>query len=159
MSAIPDKQQLRADLEETRAAYHELLASLSEDDWRRKSGNPDLTVKELMWHMAWGLGWLARGVDAVNTGRGFNPPSFLLEPARRIAMHLVARQATPERAAQRYDEGHHSLLAKLEAMRDEQWERSVKQFGEVRDAIWYFREPVEHFEEHAADVRAVLSRA
>jgi len=71
---VPDTVSIRADLEATRAAYHELLASLSDADWHRRSGNPSLTVKQLMWHMAWSMTFMAGAVDGVLRSRSFNPP-------------------------------------------------------------------------------------
>jgi hypothetical protein len=159
MAAIPDKQWLRDDLEKTRAAYHELLTSLSSEDWNRRSGNPDLTVREAMWHMAWALGWLGGSIDRVVKGRSLNPPMFLVEPGRRFAIWWLALRATPERAAARYDEGHAALLAKLETVSDDEWALSITQFGEPRNIQWFVRQPVEHFEEHARDVRAALASA
>jgi uncharacterized protein (TIGR03083 family) len=156
VSVIPDKQQIRDDLEGTRRAYHELLESLSEDDWRRRSGNPDFTVKALMWHMAWALGWLARSIDRVRQAKGFNPPGFLVNPLRELAIRAYALRATPERAARRYDEGHAALLARLDEVRDDEWSITVTQFGEPRTAEWYLRQPIEHFAEHGADVQTVL---
>jgi hypothetical protein len=159
MTSIPDKQQIRDDLESTRRAYHELLASLTGADWRRRSGNPDFTVKALMWHMAWAPGWLARSVDRVQRAKGLNPPRFLVNPLRELVIRTYALRATPERAARRYDECHAALLARLDAVQDDEWSITVTQFGEPRTAEWYLRQPVEHFAEHAADVHAVLPAA
>jgi len=69
-------------------------------------------------------------------------------------MRWLARRATPEAAARKYDDGHAALLARLDALRGADWSRSVQRFGEQRDAAWYFRHPEEHFAEHARDVRA-----
>lgn len=155
MAIPPDRESIRQGLEATRAAYHELLASLSADDWRSKSGNPHLTVKQLMWHIAWAMGWISRSVDAVKRGRGLGVPRFLIDPGRLLAMRWLARGATPEAAARAYDAGHTALLQRLDALRDEDWARSARRFGEVRSVEWYFRHVAEHFAEHAADVRAV----
>jgi uncharacterized protein (TIGR03083 family) len=156
MPSAPDREALRAELEATRAAYHELLASLSEDDWNRKSGNPDLTVKELLWHLAWAMGWMARSAEAVRRGRSLRLPASLIEPGRKFAMRWLARGATREAAARAYDEGHAALLARFDATRDDEWSRSANRLGEVRTVGWYFRQPAEHFAEHAADVRRGL---
>lgn len=157
MIEVPDKDALRRDLEATRRDYHELLSSLSDSDWRRKSGNPDFTVKALMWHMAWALGWLARSVDRAKQGKDFNPPGFLVDPVRELAIRTYALRATPGAAARKYDEGHAALLAQLDAVRDDEWSITVTQFGEPRTAEWYLRQPVAHFAEHAADARAVVT--
>jgi hypothetical protein len=156
MTAVPDKQAIRAEIEATRRAYHDLLASLSPGDWSRRSGNPDLTIKELMWHMAWSMTWMASSLDAVKTGKSLRLPSFLIEPGRKLAMRWLARRATPESAARKYDEGHDALLAGLEAVRDDEWSLSAMRFGEVRTVMWFIGQPQRHFAEHAADVRAAL---
>ena len=158
MAEIPDKQQLRDELEKTRTAYHELLGSLSAEDWNRKSGNPDLTVREAMWHMAWSMGWLGGSIDRVSKGKDFNPPAFLMEPARRFAIWWLALRATPERAAERYNQGHDALVARLDAVPDADWALSIQLFGETRNIEWFARQPPEHFEEHARDVRAAQTR-
>lgn len=154
---MPDKDAIRSELEATRAAYHELLRSLSNDDWSKQSGNPEMTVKELMWHVAWATSWMASSVDAVKSGKSTRIPSFLVEPGRKLAMRWLARSATPERAAQKYDEAHATLLSKLDSVRDDDWSREATRFGEVRSVGWYFGHVREHFNEHARDVRAVLT--
>ena len=155
--AVAHSLTIRLELEATRAAYHALLTSLSADEWYRKSANPDLTVKELMWHLAWSVGWLAGFVDAVRAGKNSRLPGFLVEPVRLVAMRWLARKATPEKAAQHYDEGHAALLAKLDTIAPDDWQRSTTRFGQTRTVEWCFRQPALHFAEHAADVRPVTN--
>jgi hypothetical protein len=159
MAESPDKQQLIGDLEKTQAAYHDLLGSLSAEDWNKESGNPDLTVREAMWHMAWSVGWLGGSIDRVKDGKDFNPPGFILEPARRFAIWWLALRATPERAAAKYDEGHEALVKRLNAVEDADWALTISLLGETRNIEWFARQPPEHFEEHSADVRAALTSA
>ncbi len=114
-----------------------------------------------MWHLAWSMGWLARAAEDARLGR--RPPINRLPPRyadslRALAMRWLARGATPRHAAQAYDAGHHALLAKLALVREEEWQRAVERFGERRTVAWHFRQPVAHFSEHAADVRAALLR-
>jgi hypothetical protein len=155
-AAKPDRQAIREQLEETRRSFHELLSSISADDWERRSGNPEMTVKELMWHTAWATSWMVRSVDGVRDSKSIRVPSFLIEPGRRLAMRWLARKATPDTTARKYDQGHDLLLAKLDSIDDSDWSSSAVRFGEVRTVGWYFMHPPEHFEEHARDVRAVL---
>lgn len=155
---MPDKQAIRDELQATQRAYHELLAALSPDDWRRQSGNPEMTIKELMWHIAWSTGWMAGSIDAVKSGKSFSPPAFIVEPGRKLAMRWLARRATPESAAQKFDESYATLLAKLDTIGDDEWQREANRFGETRSVEWYFRHVPEHFQEHATDVRAALTR-
>jgi len=154
---MPDKQAIRDELESTKREYHELLGRLTPNDWRRQSGNPEMTIKELMWHIAWSTGWMARSIDAVQAGKSFNPPSFIVEPGRKLAMRWLARRATPESSAWKFDESLSTLVAKLDAVRDDEWQREATRFGETRSVEWYYRHVREHFDEHATDVRAALT--
>jgi hypothetical protein len=154
-----DKDAVRRELEQTRNAYHELLASLSDAEWNGRSRNPDMSIKQLMWHTAWAMSWMSRSIDAVREGKSMRAPGFLIEPGRKLAMWWLARGATPDAAARKYDEGHIALLQKLETLSEEDWTRSATRFGEQRTVEWYFRHPTAHFEEHAADVRAVVEGA
>ncbi len=156
MAELPDRQTIRADLETTRLAYHELLSSLTDDDWRQKSANPDLTVKEVMWHIAWATGWIARSIAAVKRGRGIGLPQFLVDPGRKFVMRWLARRATREAAALAYDEGHEAILTELRSISDDEWTNSAQRFGEVRTVAWHFPHVTAHFEEHAEDVRRGL---
>jgi hypothetical protein len=154
---MADKQAIRSGLTATRDAYHELLAALTPDDWPRRSGNPEMTIKELMWHMAWSMGWMAGSIDAVKSGKSFSPPSFIVEPGRKLAMRWLARRATPGAAAKKFDDSCDALLAKLDTIGDDEWQREANRFGETRSVEWYFRHVPEHFQEHATDVRAALT--
>ena len=154
---MPDRAAVRSELERTRAAYHNLIDSLAKDDWTRRSGNPDMNVKELMWHTAWSMSWMAGSIDAVKSGKSVRAPAFLLEPGRRLLMRWLARNASPELAVRKYDEGHAALLAKLDVLRDDEWLREASRFGEMRNVAWYFSHVHEHFEEHARDVRVVVT--
>ena len=158
MGDLPDKDALRAEMEATRGAYHQLLSSLSQEDWGRKSGNPDMTVKDLMWHVAWAMGWLSGSVDAVKAGRRLWLPPILVDPLRALAMRWLARNVTQEVAARKYDEGYNALLEKLVTVSGGDWLRSARRFGETRTVEWCFKQPALHFEEHAADVRLGLGR-
>jgi hypothetical protein len=155
---VPERDDIRNRLEDTRREYHDLLSAISEDVWTGKSGNPDMTVKELMWHIAWSMRWMSGSVDAVRRGRNAKVPSFLLEPARKLAMRWLARSATKGKASQAYDSGHDALLAKIGTIPIEDWSLSAMRFGERRSVGWYFTHAPEHFEEHARDVRAVLKK-
>ena len=44
------RESARAEIEATRTAFHELLDSLSEADFKKKSGNGAWSNGQLMWH-------------------------------------------------------------------------------------------------------------
>ena len=63
----PDHSAIRADLERMHKDYHELLGSLSPEDWRRTSANAGWRVGQLMWHVAWGAGYSPQSVEECAT--------------------------------------------------------------------------------------------
>ncbi len=101
---MPDKNAVRTEMESVRSEYIALLHSLNEDDWRRRSGNPEMTVKELIWHVAWAMSWMARSIDAVKEGKQLRVPAFLIEPGRKLLMRgsrVRRRQKPPRRSTTR----------------------------------------------------------
>jgi len=111
--ATPDQSEIFKELEATQLAYRDLVTSLSEADWTRPSLNPDFDNRELVWHIAWSMTWLAHGAVAAKAQRRpliSRLPGGLMDPLRRIAMRRLARGATAERALQKYEEGQAALL-------------------------------------------------
>ncbi|MEE8385293.1 MAG: DinB family protein, partial [Dehalococcoidia bacterium] len=105
------REAIRAELKTTRAAYHELLNSLSPEDWKRKSGNPAWSVGQLMWHIAWGDNFAPQAVASCKRGRGLNPPQFIGNTVNRLITRWGARRATPQSVAEKYDASQTGILA------------------------------------------------
>jgi hypothetical protein len=90
-----------------------------------------------MWHMAWATVWLARGVGSTKSGRRTVArcvPAALADPVRKVAMRILARRVTRERAARTCDAGHAALLTELNALTDSEWRLLTVRFGEQRTA-------------------------
>ena len=155
---MADREALRAELETTRAAFHELLNSLSPADLRRRSGNAAWTVGQLIYHLAWAAGFVPSGVQSARKGRGFNPPAFLADRVNVIATRLGARRATKSSIAAKYDAAHAKILAALGSVGDGDWQRGVKTFGEYLTVGDVFHSVARHFEENAADIRHALEQ-
>src|SRR5437899_6913684 len=96
--ASATKEAIRAELEATRAQYRELLNSLSDDDWKQKSGNPSWNVRQLMWHMAWANGYTMQGVESCRKGKGTNPPIWIADVGNTWITRIGSRVATAESA-------------------------------------------------------------
>jgi hypothetical protein len=154
----PRRAAIRAELEATRAAYHDLLRSLSPEDWNKKSGNPAWSVGQLMWHIAWGDGFAARGAADCKRGRGLNPPEFITNTVNTLITRWGARRATPQSVAEKYDAAHAAVLAALDEAKEDEWEKGAKMFGHFETVESVLRSPVSHFQEHEADVLKGLGR-
>ncbi len=152
------RDTIRAELKTTRDAYHELLRSLSPEDWKKKTGNPAWSVGQLMWHIAWGDNFAPQAVASCKRGRGLNPPQFISNTVNMLITRLGAGRATPQSVADKYDATHTAILAVLDKVKEGEWDMGAKIFGEFFTVESVLRSPVSHFKEHEADVLKGLGR-
>lgn len=158
MSSSATREALRADLEATRSQYHDLRNSLSAEDWKMKSGNPSWNVQQLMWHLAWAGGFTAQGVESCRKGKGTNPPNWIADIANTWITRLGSRSATKQSVGEKYDEAHQKVIASLDGVQDDEWQKSARVFNREMTIEKTFRDHVEHFKEHAADIKKGLGR-
>lgn len=152
----PDRDAIRASLEQTRREFHALARSVPRSAWRRKSANPAWTIGELLWHLGFNVGFVADSVERARRGKGFNPP---LSPSGwliTLVPRLGALRATPKSVAQRYEASYRRLLGAFDSLRDDQFSLTTTNFGATQTVEALFRSAPEHFAEHAADIRARL---
>lgn len=155
----PDRDAIRAELEATRAAFHVLLASVSDGDWQRKSRNPAWTNREVLAHITGYLTLLPRFVGGARQGKGFpKPPLVLSRHLGTLFTRWAARKQTPRSLAQRYDAAHATALALLDGIRDEEWHRGASFPSGYQTVASFFRIHARHFAEHAAQVRPTRQR-
>jgi hypothetical protein len=153
------RETLRAELEATRIAYHQLLETLTDEDWERQSGNTRLTVGELMSHLAVDVGFMTRMVEWAIAGRSVDPPRWLFAWLNPIRARWGARRATRHTVGAAYDRGHAALCAVLDRIQDDEWEKAAVFLGRYTTVAGVFRLPDKHFEQHAADIERGLGRA
>lgn len=106
VALLLDREAIRNELEQTREDYHQLLRSLSDADWKTRSGNPAWKVGQLMRHLAWGAGYFPKGVEECRRGKAMNPPTWLMNPLNMVITRVGSRGATPASVAEKYDEWH-----------------------------------------------------
>ncbi len=155
---IPDRDAIRSELEATRTAFHELLRSVSSEEWK-KSANPAWSVGQLMWHVAWGAGHAPQAVEACRKGKAMNPPTWILNPISTLITRVGARGATPESVDRKYASAHAAIVACLDGVQDEEWQKGVRAFGRYSTIESSFDRLREHFQEHEADILRALGRA
>jgi len=155
----PIRESIRAELEATRSQYHELRDSLSDEDWNKKSGNPSWNVRQLMWHLAWAGGFTVDGVESCRKGKGFNPPNSIADVANTWMTRIGSRSATRQSVGEKYDEAHQKVIACLDGVQDDEWQKSARVFSRDMTIEKTFRDMVEHFKEHEADIKKGLGRS
>ena len=158
---IPDREAIRAELESTRRAYHELVKSISHDDWTKKTANPGWRVGQILWHLAWGAGYFPRGVEECRKGKARNPPTWIMNPMNKLITRIGSRGATPQSVSSKYDAAHGRILACLDRVKDDEWSKGVKPlgaFGAYKTIEMVFHSVTFHFREHEADILQGLGR-
>jgi hypothetical protein len=157
-SAVPDRAALRAELEATRAGFHELMDAVSDADWKTKSANPAWTVGQLIYHMAWAVGFMRGEVKSTMKGKGLNPPNFIINPLNVFNTKFGAMRASRASIARKYDAATADLVAMIDTIGDGDWQRSATTFGVTQTVEHIFHVPAEHLAEHSADIRTVLTQ-
>jgi hypothetical protein len=153
-----DREAIRKEIEDIRTAYHELLTSLSDEDWKKKSANQAWSVGQLMWHLGRGMEFFSQNVGYCRKGKAPNPPAFLIDAGNMLLTRFGSRGATPQSVAEKYDTAHAALLACLDSVQDDEWQKGVKAFGNSFTIESTFRTVKGHFEEHQADILKGLGR-
>jgi DinB superfamily len=159
--SIPDRDAIRAELEATRLAYHNLVKSIPPDEWKMKSANPGWRVGQVLWHLAWGAGYFPRGVDECRKGKDRNPPTWIMNPMNKLITRIGSRGATPTSVLDKYDVNHARILACLDGVQDDEWNKGVKPlgaFGAYKTIESVFHSVSTHFREHETDIRQGLRR-
>src|SRR2546425_11380166 len=157
-SPMPDKAAIRAQMESVRQEYHQLLDSLSPDDWKTKSANPSWTVGQLMWHLGRGVEFFSQNVEMCRKGKAPNPPAWIVNPVNVFITRIGSRGATKVSVCEKYDTAHQRLLACLETVRDDEWPKSVTAYGVQNSVESCFTAPAGHLAEHKTDILKGLGR-
>ncbi len=157
-------ETILAELEETRAAFHALLASLGDEDWKRKSANPAWSIGELLYHIAVSQRFIEPEVKRIQQNRMLPPfaPS-LYNWLQVFYVRWGAHRHNRRSVGQLYDAEHPRVLAALGAVRDDEWQRGAT-YPDIDPPLltgfiaieMMFRYQKHHFEAHAADIRQSL---
>jgi len=149
-SSVPDRVVLRAELEATWTAFHELLDSASSSRWRARSPSGRWTVGEVLVHLTWALEQLPREVEMARRGKGmFNQPKWLADPASYWLIRWQARHSGPEPLRRRYDAAMTAAIAALDAVPESDWGLGAPFYGHGFHSVAdLFVAPARHLAEH-----------
>lgn len=156
-------EQIRAELEATRAAFHALIGELADEDWDRPSGNPAWTIGQVAFHMTLAPRMLPADVRLIRRGwRIPSPPAFLFNRLNVLLTRLGARRVTRQTVGAKYDEAHAVALGALETIGEDEWDKGLDYPGWDPQLSGHvtlellFRYLKVHFEGHAEEIRAGL---
>lgn len=155
--------QIRAELEATRAAFHQLIASLTDADWHRPSGNPTWTIGEVAYHITLAPRMLPADVRLIRKGwRVPHPPAFLFNRLNVLVTRLGARRLTRQAVKEAYDDAHAVALGALGTIGEDEWSKGLDYPGWDPQLSGHvtlerlFRYLSVHIEGHAQQIRAGL---
>lgn len=153
--AVPDKDAIRAEWLTMREAFHQLLADIPEEAWRRQSKSTRWNIAELCAHMVHDVELVPTYVDKVRQGKDMlNLPPRITNVMNWLLTKVLGRRATPASLARKFDEGYEESLKVLDGIQDDEWQRGANFFGEGYWTIEFiFHQSPQHFEEHAAQIR------
>jgi DinB superfamily len=165
------KEAIYKELETTRARFHSLLASLSEQDFQKQSLNPGWTNGEILAHMTFGfividvLLPMARlwGRLPQGSSRWF---AWLLNAFtgpfnwfNALGARGQGKVFTRKRIGKIYDRVYSSLLRKVNSVKDDEWEHGMyyptkwdANFDEFMTLEKLFHYPVTHFNFHLTQI-------
>ncbi len=162
---------VRSELEAARLAFHSLLDSLGERDFRRRSLNPGWTNGEILAHMVFGFivvyaclpmtrlwGRLPKGSSKA-FARLLNAFTGPFNRINALGARMQGRVFTHRRIRRRFDRTFTALLKQLDSIRDDEWQRGMyypvrwdSNFDEFMTLEKLFHYPVIHFNFHLAQV-------
>lgn len=150
------REEIRAELAATRAAFHEILGGLSDADWRRDTANPGWNVGHLLHHLTWSLEVLPREVASARRSQGmYNLPPALGNPLSAAITRWGARRHSLASIARRYDAAYAAVLQTLDEVRDDEWRQGAPFWGKgYIDIEGLFRAQAHHIVEHGGQIAA-----
>ncbi len=152
--------RVREELQVAQRAYYTLLAAVPETTWRVRARGSAWTIKEELWHIAWGMRFMLSLIRNARRGVGFPKlPSWILDPLNATYSRIRALRATPDSLARQYDAGHRAAMRLLEQIQEHEWKEQVNLFGEEHSLEYLFLGIAHHLEEHASRIRPAISGA
>lgn len=156
MAEITNAEEARAELDQAREEFRELVLGLSSEEWNQKSNNAGWTNGQLCWHVALTASGGAMRVPRLRQNKGMNPPGALMAVLNVLSLWLVrirSRGATPESVLAFFDERFAMTQGVIDTVGDDEWGNGGLFLGQqmtVGNSFGFLRD---HVREHAAEMR------
>jgi hypothetical protein len=154
-----DKAEMRTELEATHDAYRGLIGSIPDEKWGATSGNAAFTCGQLAWHVASGVDFAAGIIEAARKGKSTTIPKFLMPLGYKINERRIksrSKSATRASVLADYEREQARLLRLLDEVTDAELAIVKTNYAITQSVREMFRLPIEHFSEHAPEIRKAL---
>jgi len=159
MTERMDRSTLLLRMQEAHAELEAVLAAVEPARLTEPGVTGDWSVRDLLTHLTF---WEQRTLGRLGLSAAEQPaPLDENEMHRLNAESVVAgRGRTPAEALAVHRQSHAELLASVSALGDDELNDTAR-FGRAGHPVWKYiaGDSYEHYEEHAAEIRAWLDRA
>ena len=171
IDAKSKREEIFTQLNAARASFHTLVDSLSEQDFQKQSRNPGWTNGEILAHMTFGFIIINVLLPMARLwGRlpkdSSKPFAWLLNVSTRpfnwfnpLGARGQGKFFTRRRIGKIYDRAYFSLLKKINAIEEDEWEHGMyyptkwdSNFEEFMTLEKLFHYPVTHFNFHLTQI-------
>ena len=162
------REELRQEIEETRTAYHRLLAEVPDKALSRPSDNPAWTIGEMLFHMSLAPRLMVSDVSMITGQRKLYQlfpkliPQALFDWINKVYTQSKGRKLSHPELADHYDRATAKILQTLESVQDEDFQKSAIYpgwdpllSGEVT-LVRLFHYVKAHFEVHERQIRNLI---
>lgn len=156
MAEITNAEEARAELDQARQEFRDLVLGLSSEEWNRKSKNAGWTNSQLCWHVALTASGGTLRVSRLRQNKGMKPPGPLMAVLDIVSLWLVrirSRGSTPDSVLAFFDERLAMTRGVIDTVADDEWGNGAVFLGEpmtVGSSFGFLRE---HINDHAAEMR------
>ncbi|MDX1414441.1 MAG: DinB family protein [Candidatus Promineifilaceae bacterium] len=162
------RDELRHEIEETRAAFHQLLAKIPDEALSRPSDNPAWTIGEVLYHMSLAPRLMVADVSMITSQRNVYQlfikmiPQSLFDWVNKIYTRSKGSNLSRQELAAAYDQATAKILQTLHEVKDEDFRKSAAYpgwdpllSGEVTLGH-LFHYVKAHFEVHEQQIRRLI---
>ena len=164
------REELRQEIEETKIAFHELLAIVPDEALPMPSDNPAWNVGEVLYHMSIAPRMLGKDVSMILKHEWVYRvmpsivPKALFDWTNKNLTKFNARHMSREFLAKEYDEAHESTIAALDSVQDSDFSKHVEYpdwdpmlSGDVTlERLFHYIKA--HFDDHAGQIRDIVTK-
>lgn len=147
-------------LEISRVAFQQLLGSLKEADMLVKRTGSGWSVRDVAVHLVSSIEHTPDLIDRLRRGNNYlNLPLPIAESVKRLYTWWAARNATREDLIRRFDAACPPVLALVDTISWDEWDRGGYAYGEGRWTVEHaFLHQREHVEAHIRQIRQLLGQ-
>jgi deazaflavin-dependent oxidoreductase (nitroreductase family) len=162
---ISPRVAIHEELEETRQAFHVLIAALNPSDWYLPTATHGWTIGDSLYHVIMGLQFIVFEATLIRKGLWYpKPPTSIFVRINPYLTHMIVHRYNLQTVAREYDRWHAVVVKTLESVREDEWERGnqfphydpplLDGFITLKDLFHYAKQ---HFEAHQEDIHMGLA--